>query len=97
MNSNPPSTDTNAQVSDLDISLVKRIELKPAEQQSIPLGSFRGDNPPKGYSVELTPDPDPENSISTEVVSLGTPNQYKLVLHIANYGVSSVTAAVRQL
>lgn len=63
-----------------EASFIKKVELKPTEQQRIPLGSFKGNNPPKGFSIELTPDPNPEGSVVTEVASLGTSKQYKLVL-----------------
>lgn len=77
-----------------EASFIKKVELKPTEQQRILLGSFKGDNPPKGFSIELTPDPNPEGSVVTEVTSIGTSKRYKLVLHIANYGINTVSAEV---
>jgi len=74
--------------------LIEIIELKPTEQQRIPLGTFKEDNPPKGFSIEITPDPNPEGSVLTEVTSLGTSKQYKLILHITNYGINTVSAEV---
>jgi hypothetical protein len=67
------------------------------EQQRIALGDFTKASPPKGFSVELTPDPNPAGSVITEITSLGTAKHYKLVLHIANYGTKVVTAEVWQL
>ena len=78
-------------------SLIKRIELKPTEQQRITLGNFTEDNPPKGFSIEITPDPNPAGSVLTEVTSLGTTKQYKLILHITNYGIGTVSAEVWKL
>lgn len=78
-------------------SLIERIELKPTEQHRISLGSFKEGNPPKGFSVEITPDPSPAGSVLTEVTSLGTTKQYKLILHITNYGVKTVSAEVWEL
>lgn len=78
-------------------SLVKRLELKPTEQQRLSLGSFKGNNPPKGFSVEVTPDPDPAGSVLTEVTSMGTSEQYKLIMHITNYGVRTISAEVWRL
>ncbi len=75
-------------------TLIKKVVLKPTEQQRIPLGSFEEDNPPKGFSIEITPDPNPEGSVLTEVTSLGTLKQYKLILHITNYGINTVSAEV---
>jgi hypothetical protein len=80
-----------------EASLIKRIELEPTEQQRIPLGNFKEDNPPKGFSVEITPDPDPAGSVLTEVTSLGTTKEYKLILHITNYGIRTVSAEVWKL
>jgi hypothetical protein len=78
-------------------NLVDKLEVKPSEQRRILLGNFTGDKPPKGFSVEITPDPNPEGSVLTEVTSLGTSKQYKLVLHITNYGISTVSAEVWRL
>lgn len=79
------------------VSLIEKIELKPTDQRRISLGSFTENNPPKGFSIEITPDPDPEGSVLTEVTSLGTSKQYKLVLHITNYGINTVSAEVWSL
>lgn len=77
--------------------LIKSIKLNPTEQQRVPLGSYREDDPPRGFSVEITPDPNPVGSVLTEVVSLGTSKRYRLVLHITNYSVGAVTAEVWRL
>lgn len=77
--------------------LIEKIELKPTEQKRIPLGTYREDDPPKGFSVEITPDPNPAGSVLTEVTSLGTTKQYKLILHITNYGIRTVSAEVWRL
>jgi hypothetical protein len=75
-------------------SFIEKIELKPTDQRRILLGNFTENNPPKGFSVEITPDPNPEGSVLTEVTSLGTSKRYKLVMHITNYGISTVSAEV---
>jgi hypothetical protein len=77
--------------------LIEKLEVKPSEQQRILLGNFTGDKPPKGFSVEVTPDPNPAGSLLTEVTSLGTPGQYKLIMHIANYGAKTINAEVWKL
>lgn len=78
-------------------SFLEKIKVKPGEQQRILLGNFTGDKPPKGFSVEVAPDPNPAGSLFTEVTSLGTTKRYKLVLHVTNYGTKPVVAAVSQL
>ena len=77
--------------------LITENGVKIGEQQRITLGSFTAASPPKGFSIELTPDPNPVGSVVTEVTSLGTSKRYKLVLLIANYGTKAVTAKIWQL
>lgn len=78
-------------------SLIERIELKPTDQRRIFLGEYTGDKPPKGFSIEASPDPYPEGSLLTEISSLGTSKHYKLILHITNYGTEPLVAEVWQL
>jgi hypothetical protein len=78
-------------------NLVEKVEVKPSEQRRILLGNFTGDKPPKGFSVEVTPDPNPAGSLLTEVTSLGTSGRYKLVMHVTNYGTKTVNVEVWQL
>lgn len=78
-------------------NFLEKVEVKPGEQQRILLGNFTGDNPPKGFSVEVAPDPNPAGSLLTEVTSLGTPRRYKLILLVANYGTRTIVAEVWQL
>jgi hypothetical protein len=78
-------------------SFIEKVELEPTDRRRILLGSFTSNNPPKGFSIEITPDPNPEGSVLTEVTSLGTSKRYKLVMHITNYGVKTVSTEVWQL
>jgi hypothetical protein len=78
-------------------SLIEKIEINPNEQRRISLGSFTEYKPPRGFSIELSPDPNPAGSVLTEVTSLGTSKRYKLVLHIANFGTKTVNATVWKL
>lgn len=77
--------------------LIEEIEVKPSEQRRIALGSFTEDNPPNGFSTEITPEPNPAGSVLTEITSLGTSERYRLVLHAANYGVKNVSIKVWSL
>lgn len=79
------------------LDLVGEIELKPGEQRRILLGEFSKDKPPKGFSVSFVPEPSPAGSMIAEVNSIGTPGRYKLMLHLANYGIRTVSTEVRQL
>ena len=76
---------------------IERLEIKPSNQQRVPLGSFTEANSPKGFLVELDPDPIPTDSVVTEVTKLGAHGRYTLYLLVANYGTESVQAEVWRL
>lgn len=78
-------------------ALIEKVDVKPREQRRVALGSFSKDKPAKGFSIEVKPDSVPEDSVVTHVAALGTPEEYRLVMHIANYGTKTVSAEVRQL
>jgi hypothetical protein len=72
------------------------VEVKPKDQVRILLGEFTSSNQPRGFSVEYSPNPDPDNSMVSRVTSLesaGADSQ-KLILHIANYGSKGTKAKV---
>lgn len=70
------------------------LEVKPQEHQQVSLGRFSETDHVKGFSIELSPDPEPTGSIATHIVSLGTPKTYELILHIVNSGDHAVTATI---
>lgn len=72
---------------------IGEIEVKSKEQPHISLGNYSIANPPKGFAIHITPDPEPD-AIITQITSLGTEEEYELVLHIANYGNRTVSAEV---
>lgn len=73
------------------------IVVKPKDQVRVLLGEFTQQNHPKGFSVEYSPNPDPENSMVSRVTSLESAKHQKLILHIANYGSKPTKAAVATL
>ena len=75
---------------------IAEILVKAKQQPRIPLGTYTVANPPKGFEVHLSPDPEPE-TIVTQITSLKRGDENRLVLHIANYGSKPVTAEVWQL
>jgi hypothetical protein len=77
--------------------LVENIKVEPHGQRHIPLGSYSGDYPLRGFSIELEPIPTPVGSVTTEVTSRGTSGRYQLTLHITNHGTKAVKAAVWRL
>ena len=76
---------------------ITKLEVKPSNQQRVPLGSFTEENSPKGFLVELNPDPMPTDSVVTEVTTLGAHGRFTLYLHVANYGTEPVNAEIWQL
>ena len=72
---------------------IGEIEVKSKEQPHMSLGNFSDVNPPKGFAIHISPDPDPE-AIVTQVMRLGEDDNYELVLHIANYGNKTVSVEV---
>lgn len=79
-------------------SFIRRLEVEPSEQERIPLGNFTDNSEPKGFLVEIDPDPSPADSVVTKVTSLvGGADRYSLHLHIANFGLRKITAEVWQL
>jgi hypothetical protein len=77
--------------------LLGKITAKPYEQPRLSLGHFTDRSKLPGYMIELTPEPDPEDSITSEIMTVGSARHYELVLHVANYGQKSITAKVWQL
>ncbi|HMI09195.1 MAG TPA: hypothetical protein VK497_02245 [Candidatus Saccharimonadales bacterium] len=72
---------------------IGKVEVKAHGQPRISLGNFTANNPPRGFSIHITPDPDPE-AIVTQVTTLGSDKEYELILHIANYGNKTVNAKI---
>ena len=78
---------------------IGEIEIRPREQSRLSLGTFHKNKPPKGFVIDITPEPI-EDSIVTQVTRLesgaGGASE-ELILHIANYGDKTICAEVRQL
>jgi hypothetical protein len=73
------------------------IKVEPRQQKRVTLGSFTSKKIPRGFSIEILPDPDPTDSVATEIISLGTASRYKLILQLANYGSKAVKVKIWQL
>jgi len=76
---------------------VHTITVKPRDQLRVPLGNYTDAKLAKGFSIEFDPEPDPQDSVVAHITSLGTVKQYRLVLHVANFGDTPVTAIVTEL
>jgi hypothetical protein len=73
---------------------IGELEAEPHDQPHISLGHFTRTSHLKGFVIEIAPDPEPEESIVTHITALGSEKKYELVLHVANYGIKSVTVRV---
>lgn len=73
------------------------MKIKPKAHPSFLLGTFTEDNPPKGFSIAIHPDPNPYDSVTTRVVTSGPASHYKLILHVANHGSKTVAVQINQL
>jgi hypothetical protein len=80
-----------------DAISIEKLEVKPSNQRQIPLGSFTDETSPKGFLVEINPDPVPNDSVVTRVTTLGDHGRYTLYLLVANYGTEPVHAEVWRL
>ncbi|HEY5805810.1 MAG TPA: hypothetical protein VIS56_00305 [Candidatus Saccharimonadales bacterium] len=69
----------------------------PAQQLRATLGDYPPGHKLRGFSVEINPDPEPEGAIVTQITNLKVKGKYRLVLHVANYGIKTVTATAREL
>jgi hypothetical protein len=76
---------------------VGTLKIPPAEQYQLSLGFFGTDRPEKGFCVEFSPDPNPVDSVVTELFSIGSPTRYELFLCLANFSDRAVTAEVWQM
>jgi hypothetical protein len=78
-------------------SLLGRVEVEPRGQLRLSLGNYTADTPPKGFSIEFTPDPDPPESAVSQIISVGTTEEYELIVNIANYGSKNLDANIWRL
>jgi hypothetical protein len=89
----PKQVSHRARSANLEKTPIGKVEVKAHDQPRISLGNFTSSNPPKGFSIHITPDPEPE-AIVTQVTTLGSDKEYELILHIANYGNKTVNAKI---
>lgn len=92
-----PATSAPIQRNSIFSKYVGTLHVSPQQQLQLSLGYFGVDNPGKGFSVELEPDPEPLGSVVTEILSVGSTKQHELILNVANYGQRAVSAKVWQM
>ncbi|WP_435212614.1 hypothetical protein [Streptomyces sp. bgisy034] len=72
-------------------------EVSPKDQCHVSLGDFAADASPIGFSIEITPNHDPED-VTAQITRLSAEyNEYELVLHVANRSRETVSVEVQQL
>ncbi len=76
---------------------IGEMRIKPKERPSLLLGTFTPDNPPTGFSIAISPNPNPAGSVSTHVVTSGPADRYKLILHVTNNSRRTIGVEVHQL
>ena len=76
---------------------VGRLHVSPQQQIQMSLGVFGTDRPVKGFSIHINPDPDPEDSVTAQILTVGSDKRYELILNVANIGERAVTADVWQM
>lgn len=77
--------------------LVTRIRVKPQQHKEIIIGSCMDIQPPKGFSIELSPSTMPVEAVTTEVTTIGTPERYSYALRINNSSHKVVSAEIWQM
>jgi hypothetical protein len=76
--------------------LVGEIEVRPKEQPRMSLGNYTPTNTPKRFIARISPEPE-FDAIVTQITKLGSDKDYELVLHIANYGDTTICAEIWRL
>lgn len=76
---------------------VGRLRVAPQQQTHLSLGVYGNYRHEKGFSIELKPTPHPDESVVTQILSVGSDERHELILNITNYGDRAVTADVWQM
>lgn len=76
---------------------IKTMKVLPTQQSAVPLGKYTDAQTPKGFCVEVSPNPEPEHSLVTRVLFAGDPMAYSLTMVVANYGLKAVTVKIWRL
>ena len=77
--------------------IIGTLEVEPRGQERFQLGFYTAKNPPKGFYTEVSSGTRPVNSVVTRIVSIGTDNRYRLILHVANFSDKAVSVKIGKL
>jgi hypothetical protein len=76
---------------------VGRLRVAPQQQARLSLGVYGTGRREKGFSVELKPASKSDDSVDTQILSIGSDQRHELVLSVDNHGNRTVTADVWQM
>jgi hypothetical protein len=76
---------------------IGKLTIHPTQQSSLALGTYDKQHAPKGFCVEIDPDPNPDHSVVTRILSTGSMREYTLTLVAANFGNTTANVTVRHL
>jgi len=79
--------------------VVAKVVVVPQQSSRLSLGTYSTENPPVGFSMEFSPEPDPPCAIMANVTPLpsGRGSEYRLLCLLDNYGTRTVTVTIRQM
>jgi hypothetical protein len=81
----------------VNVRPVVTFEVQPKDQSHVSLGDFTRDNPPVGFSLEITPEGNQDDVIAQITELSADYNDYELVLHVANDSDEMVSVEVQRL
>jgi hypothetical protein len=55
---------------------IGKLTIHPTQQSSLALGTYDKQHAPKGFCVEIDPDPNPDHSVVTRILSTGSMREY---------------------
>jgi hypothetical protein len=73
------------------------LEIPPLDQTHISLGEYTREHPPIGFSIEVSPDYEPDDIVAQITRLEAAFDVYELILHVANYRDNSVSVEVFRL
>lgn len=73
---------------------VGSLQINSGELKRLSLGEYSDRSAAKGFSVDISPEPDMSNLIETNIVTISKNTGYELVLLASNYSTTPVTVEV---
>lgn len=93
-NTKSPTNSIDITQSPVFTKLVTNISVKPQQRKDVIIGSS---DDTKGFSIELSPNTMPVDSVYTEITAIGSKQHFNYALHIKNSSHQTVNAEVWQM